>query len=479
MRSFAPIISSYFKKSRVHFKTQPIHVLTLFINDHSQKTLNVTELSLILKELIQQSFKTIRVKGEISGSKKSTSGHIYFSLKDKNNILNAICWHGSALNLPLQIEDGLEVICSGNITTYPSRSNYQIIVKDIKLNGQGALLEMLRKRKKQLSAEGLFDLKLKKPLPRVPESIAIITSCAGAVIHDILHRVKERFPMRVLIWDVAVQGNCAAVQISRAITSLNNLPNDIPTPDMIIIARGGGSVEDLWAFNEEIMVRAAAESNIPIVSAIGHETDVTLLDLVADIRAPTPTAAVELVTPVISDLQEKVYRYGDEMQKLLINLHRFKKLHFKSVLHKFPREELILQNFLHKLETFNIEMNKGMLQLLKLSYLKFYSLDVKLEKIQTFLQRNRCRLRELSGELSKRLNGFFHTKINTVDYNGKILEGYSYKRILRRGFVIVRSFDGKLVKSSTETNVDHLELEFYDGKISTTSKSLKVSLKKR
>ena len=257
---------------------------------------SVSELSHRLKRSVEESFAWVRVRGEISGFKRPASGHLYFALKDADAVLDAVCWKGQAARLGVKPEDGLEVICSGKLTTYPGRSKYQMIVERMELAGLGALMAMLEQRKKKLAAEGLFDAERKRALPYLPRVIGVVTSPTGAVIRDILHRLHDRFPTRVLLWPVLVQGEGAADQVARAIAGFNALPADgpVPRPDILIVARGGGSLEDLMAFNEESVVRAAAASRIPLISAVGHETDTTLIDFASDRRAPTPTAAAEM-----------------------------------------------------------------------------------------------------------------------------------------------------------------------------------------
>ncbi len=255
-----------------------------------------------IKRTVEDHFGVIRLRGEISGLKEATSGHVYFRLKDDNAVIDAVCWRGTAAKLPFKPEDGLEVVCTGKITTYPGKSSYQIVVDRMEPAGVGALMALLEKRRKQLEAEGLFALERKKPLPFLPRVVGVITSPTGAVIRDILHRISERFPVHVIVWPVAVQGEGAAEQIAAAIAGFNSLAAGIPVPDVLIVARGGGSIEDLWAFNEEIVVRAAAASQIPLISAVGHETDTTLIDYASDMRAPTPTAAAEMAVPVREEL---------------------------------------------------------------------------------------------------------------------------------------------------------------------------------
>jgi exodeoxyribonuclease VII large subunit len=264
----------------------------------------VSELSQAIKRTLEGRFERVRVRGEISGFKRAASGHLYMALKDENAVLDAVCWRGLAGRLTVAPEDGLEVVATGRITSYPGRSKYQIVIESLELAGEGALLKLLEERRKKLAAEGLFDAERKRPPPFLPEVIGVVTSPTGAVIRDILHRLSDRFPRRVLVWPVLVQGEGAAEQVAAAIAGFNRLEpaGPVPRPDLIIVARGGGSLEDLWAFNEEVVVRAAAGSQIPLISAVGHETDTTLIDHAADLRAPTPTAAAEMAVPVRGEL---------------------------------------------------------------------------------------------------------------------------------------------------------------------------------
>src|SRR5438094_6609464 len=287
----------------------------------------VSELSLALKRSVEENFSHVRVRGEISGFKRHGSGHCYFVLKDSDAALDAVCWRQTAIRLPIKPEDGMEVVCTGRLTTYPGRSKYQLVVESIELAGIGALLRVLEERRQRLAAEGLFAAERKKKLPFLPEVIGVVTSPSGAVIRDILHRLADRFPRRVLLWPVAVQGDGAAARIAAAIQGFNRLQagNPVPRPDLIIVARGGGSLEDLMPFNEEVVGRAAAASAIPLISAVGHETDTTLIDHASDRRAPTPTAAAEMAVPVrlelIGDLNTKTARLTGGLSRLFVG-HR-------------------------------------------------------------------------------------------------------------------------------------------------------------
>ena len=264
----------------------------------------VSELSGAVKKVIEGEFGLIRVRGEVGRVSRPASGHLYFDLKDDRNVIAAISWKGQVARMQVRPEEGMEVVATGRMTTFPGQSKYQLIVDDVAPAGMGALMAMLEKRRAALAAEGLFDAGRKKPIPYLPGVIGVVTSPSGAVIRDILHRLRDRFPRRVLIWPVAVQGQACAAEVAAAIRGFNAIApgGPIPRPDLIIVARGGGSLEDLWGFNEEVVVRAAAESEIPLISAVGHETDTTLIDYAADLRAPTPTAAAELAVPVRLDL---------------------------------------------------------------------------------------------------------------------------------------------------------------------------------
>src|SRR5438067_4567295 len=265
----------------------------------------VSELSSALRRTVEDAYGHVRVRGEISGFRGAhSSGHCYFALKDENAKIEAVIWKSALYRMRFKPQEGLEVIATGKLTTYPGSSKYQIVIEALEPAGIGALMALMEERKKKLAAEGLFAEGRKQLLPWLPEVIGVVTSPTGAVIRDILHRLQDRFPRRVLVWPVKVQGDGSAEQVAAAIRGFNALPagGRIPRPDLLIVARGGGSLEDLWSFNEEIVVRAAADSTIPLISAVGHETDITLIDFAADKRAPTPTAAAEMAVPVRADL---------------------------------------------------------------------------------------------------------------------------------------------------------------------------------
>lgn len=270
--------------------------------------LSISEISALLKRTVEDRFGFVRLRGELSGVKRAASGHLYCALKDEGAVIDGVMWRGGAQRLAFRPEDGIEVIATGKLTTYPGRSKYQIVIESMEIAGEGALLALLEKLRQRLAAEGLFAQERKQPLPFLPRVIGVVTSPTGAVIRDILHRLADRFPSRVLVWPVLVQGEGAAEQVARAVRGFSAMPagGAVPRPDLVIVARGGGSIEDLWSFNEEIVVRAIADCTIPIISAVGHETDTTLADHAADRRAPTPTAAAEIAVPVRAELLNQI-----------------------------------------------------------------------------------------------------------------------------------------------------------------------------
>jgi exodeoxyribonuclease VII large subunit len=329
-------------EQHIHMSDDPFSEAGLLATEapgDNAPALSVSELSAALKRTVEDGFGHVRVRGEISGFKKVASGHCYFTLKDDAACIDAVIWRGSAGAVRFQPEDGIEVIATGKLTTYPARSRYQIVVERLELAGQGALMALLDKRRQALAAEGLFDQAKKRPLPFAPARIGVVTSPTGAVIRDILHRLEDRFPTHVMLWPVPVQGEGAAEKIAAAIAGFNAL--DAP-PDLLIIARGGGSIEDLWAFNEEIVVRAVAGSAIPTISAVGHETDTTLTDFAADVRAPTPTAAAELAVPVRSELAVSVRALGGRAERCARRALERSGEQLQSLLRHWPERDALL-----------------------------------------------------------------------------------------------------------------------------------------
>jgi exodeoxyribonuclease VII large subunit len=398
---------------------------------------SVSEISDSIKGTLENSFGYVKVRGEVSGLSKPASGHIYLNLKDDKAVIKAIIWRSAAARISFVPEDGLEVICSGKLTTgysdrYPGRSDYSIIVDSITPAGEGALMALLEQRKKKLVAEGLFDEQNKKSLPKYPETIGIVTSPTGAVIKDILHRLNERFPCNVILWPVPVQGQDAAQLISDAVDGFNNLSSkdEVNIPNLIIIARGGGSIEDLWPFNEEIVIRSVFKSNIPIVSAIGHETDTTLIDFVSDLRAPTPTAAAEISTPdkeeLLRDISEKNNRLNYSINLYLDNL----KDNFISIKDKLPVSlKLFLNNLTSHFQNISQSLNFRVIgEQLKSSKVKLISLEESLLKAKNIL------VERLQKEL---------------DNKSTLLESLSYKSVLKRGYSVTRS-SNKIIKSKKD-----------------------------
>jgi len=378
------------------------------VPEHNLVEFSVSELSLALKRAVEEAFGQVRVRGEISGFKRAASGHLYFVLKDEKAVLDAVCWRGTTL--ATKPADGIEVICIGRITTYPGRSRYQIVVEEMEVAGEGALLKLLQERRKKLAEEGLFDARRKQPLPYLPERIGVVTSPTGAVIRDILHRINDRFPRHVLLWPVLVQGDGAAKEIAAAITGFNRLKKGgkLPRPDVLIIARGGGSLEDLWAFNEEIVVRATASSKIPLISAVGHETDTTLIDHAADVRAPTPTAAAEMAVPVHAELLEDVL---DRARRLVGTTERYiesHRAHLKALVHGLIDPRSLIEIAVQRLDEWTCRMKNAITQNLAKQEARLHSLD-------------------------------------------RLIESLSYTRVLERGFTLVRDPMGEPVTSAQGT----------------------------
>ncbi len=303
--------------------------------------LSVSEISALLKRHVETGFARVRIRGEISGFKRPASGHLYLALKDENAVIDGVMWKGSATRLAFVPQDGVEVIATGKLTTYPGRSKYQIVIDSMEIAGEGALLALLEKLKAKLSAEGLFSADRKRPLPYLPRTIGVITSPTGAVIRDILHRLADRCPTRVIVWPVLVQGNGAAAQIAAAVNGFSAMQG-ADRPDLLIVARGGGSIEDLWVFNEEPVVRAVASCTIAVISAVGHETDTTLCDFAADLRAPTPTAAAEAAVPVRADLLAHLDTLGARSRRALARYHERSRERLSFIVHRFPTPDTLL-----------------------------------------------------------------------------------------------------------------------------------------
>lgn len=434
---------------------------------------SVSEISAALKRTVEESFPYVRVRGEVSGLKFHSSGHVYFDLKDEKCVINAVIWKGSVRGLKVKPQAGLEVICTGRVSTYGGSSRYQLIVEQVELAGLGALMAMLEERKKKLAAEGLFDASRKRRLPYLPAVVGVVTSPTGAVIRDIMHRLEDRFPRRVLLWPVAVQGEKAAAEVAAAVRGFNAFPKDgLPRPDVLIVARGGGSIEDLMAFNEEAVVRAVADCEIPVISAVGHETDTTLIDFVSDVRAPTPTAAAEMAVPVRADLLAqnldlerrllRCFSAGMERRRETLR-HMGRALPRADQLFAQPRQRFDvaserLSNALRR----NLDAHRrGFIQaaaLLRPQGLK-NRLGQANERVEALAARlDRCHKARLS-EAARKLEGLT-----------RILDSVSYRAVLARGFALVRTADGSLKREAAQiSSGETLSLTFADGSVSVTA----------
>jgi len=433
----------------------------------------VAELSRRLKRSIEDGFGHVRVRGEISGLRRPASGHVYFALKDDQAVLDGVVWRGQAARLGFQPEDGLEVVCTGRLTTYAPRSRYQIVIEQMAPAGVGALMALLEERRVKLAREGLFDAERKQPLPYLPTVIGVVTSPTGAVIRDILHRLADRFPRRVLIWPVLVQGEGAAEQIAAAIAGFNALSpgGTPPRPDLVIVARGGGSIEDLWAFNEEVVVRAAAASRIPLISAVGHETDTTLIDHAADRRAPTPTAAAEMAVPVRAELVAQIKEldrrhYAAETRLLAERRERVIGL-ARALSH--PRR--LLETQAQRLD----DVAEGLRRALALAVAnRRGALGAATARLRPGLLSHRMTeareaCRRAGEELGRNWQRAAELRRDRLATLHRLLASLSYKGVLARGFAVVRDGAGAAITSvAAATPGGPIEIEFQDGRAPAT-----------
>ncbi|MBT7450432.1 MAG: exodeoxyribonuclease VII large subunit [Rhodospirillaceae bacterium] len=433
----------------------------------------VSEVSNALKRTVEDAFGYVRIRGEISQPKVAASGHCYMRLKDESAVIDAIIWRGSMAKLAHRPEEGMEVIASGRLTTYPGRSSYQIIIESFELAGEGALLKLLEERRKALAAEGLFAEDRKQALPRLPEVIGVVTSPTGAVIRDILHRLQDRFPRLVLLWPVRGQGEGSASEIAAAINGFNALPDGgaIPRPDLLIVARGGGSLEDLWAFNEEVVVRAAADSRIPLISAVGHETDTTLIDFASDRRAPTPTAAAEIAVPVrlelISQVQESGVRLGQAVNRLLSE----NTLQVAGLARGLPNLTQVVEQKQQDLDGLSERLGTGPARLLAA---KGQDLSVIAAGLKpTHLVRDVTRYDDLISDWSDRLSTALRRSTDRtgerLDGLGTRLESVSPKRVLERGYALVKDRNGTPITVAAGASAGApWQVEFSDGAVGVT-----------
>ena len=405
--------------------------------------LSVSELSGALKRTIETAFGEVRVRGEISGFKRHASGHCYFTLKDENACIDAVIWRTNAAALAFRPEDGAEVIATGKLTIYPGRSKYQIVVERLELAGEGALLALLEKRRKTLAAEGLFDAERKRKLPFLPRVIGVVTSPTGAVIRDILHRLEDRCPTHVILWPVPVQGEGAAEKIAAAIRAFASIE---PRPDLLIVARGGGSIEDLWAFNEEAVVRAAAESPIPLISAVGHETDTTLIDHAADLRAPTPTAAAELAVPVRSELFAELAELGHRAQHCLSRRAERARERLELTVSRWPRPETLLAPVAQRIDELGERLPRS---------------------LAARAGHARADLNLVAGRLRRELiDQRIRTLTERLSAAWKMAELVHPDRPLSRGYARVTDRQGKTLTRAAEASAAReLRLRFADGQV--------------
>ncbi|PSL22359.1 exodeoxyribonuclease VII large subunit [Shimia abyssi] len=453
---------------------------------------SVSEISGALKRTIEGAFGRVRVRGEVGRVMLARSGHLYFDVKDDRSVIAAVSWKGQVSRLSMMPEEGMEVVVTGKLTTFGSQSKYQINVDDVSVAGEGALMAMLEKRKKLLAAEGLFAEERKKALPYLPEVIGVVTSLSGAVIRDILHRLRDRFPRKVLIWPVAVQREQCAPQVARAIEGFNQMTpgGAMPRPDLLIVARGGGSVEDLWGFNEEVVARAAAASEIALISAVGHETDTTLIDFVSDKRAPTPTAAAELAVPVRLELLVWVDEQDARLTRAVGNSVGQRGQRLRDLSRALPRAETLLQSPRQRLDEASDRLPRaleagvqrrrvklseasGSLRastLMRMIDTKRQALGRRADRLRPdVLLRETARRSERLEGLARRLEDAGQRRIDNsrerVDTLERMRQTLGYTETLARGYAVVRG-DGDLITTvKGAKKAGQIEIEFADGKV--------------
>ena len=404
-----------------------------------------------LKRTVEEAFGFVRVRGEISGWKRAASGHCYLCLKDEKAVIDGVLWKATAASLAFRPEDGIEVVATGKLTTYPGRSRYQIVIERLELAGQGALMALLDKRRRALAAEGLFDPGRKRKLPFQPQVIGVVTSPTGAVIRDILHRLADRCPCHVLVWPVQVQGEGAAAQIAAAVRGFNALPagGAVARPDLLIVARGGGSIEDLWAFNEEEVVRAVAASEIPTISAVGHETDTSLCDFAADVRAPTPTAAAEMAVPVRGDLLGQLRELGHRIERCSRRAVERAGEQLEASLRRWPEREALLAPQRQRLDDLADRLPRG---------------------LRTELSHARAALNQAAGALRPGLLKATHARAKErLDALWRVAQLAHPNRPLERGYARIEDEGGKtLISAAAARAAGRLKLIFGDGDVAAS-----------
>ena len=434
----------------------------------------VSELALAVKRTVEDEFQIVRVRGEISGFRGvHSSGHAYFTLKDTDASIDAVVWKTTWPRLRFKPEEGLEIIATGRLTTFPRSSKYQIVIEQIEPAGAGALMALLEERRKKLAGEGLFAAERKKPLPYLPRVIGVVTSPTGAVIRDILHRLDDRFPSHVLVWPVRVQGETAAAEIAAAVAGFNALPEGakIPRPDLLIVARGGGSIEDLWSFNEEIVVRAVAQSRIPVISGVGHETDTTLIDYAADHRAPTPTAAAEAAVPVRAELIAYVDDQGQRSRSVIRRQLLNNRDRLRAAAGELPRPLDLLSIARQRLDLASSHLSASLRHLGQQKRLRFATAAAKLSPntLVADLRHAQARLNPLAQRLQPAYRRVVMQRTERFVAIWKLVESYSYKGVLARGFALVSDAEGNLVRSKSEVLPGAtLAVEVADGSFGAT-----------
>ncbi len=439
------------------------------------KEYSVSELSGDIKRVVEDSFSYVRVRGEMGRVVRAGSGHVYLDLKDDRSVISGVIWKGNASKLKIQPEQGMEMVATGRLTTFPGQSKYQIVIDTLEPAGVGALTALYEERKKKLAAEGLFDAERKAPLPFLPQVIGVVTSPSGAVIRDILHRLRDRFPSHVIVWPTLVQGEGAAKKIVAGIEGFNRLGagGAVPRPDLLIVARGGGSIEDLWCFNEEEVARAAAASDIPLISAVGHETDTTLIDFAADQRAPTPTAAAEMAVPVRRELwlevQNKARRMAAVEERMLEN----GRMALTAAVRGLGKAETILDIPAQRLDRASERLGQALSIRIERGHRTLMQRSAGLRP--TILSSSLSRRSERLGNSTQRLAGvrerLFEQRDARLVSAGKLLESYSYKNVLDRGYALVLDGGGQVIRRAAEVSDGQIaEIRFVDGAKSATFK---------
>ena len=436
---------------------------------------SVSELSAALKRTVEDAYGLVRVRGEISGFRGAhSSGHCYFSLKDESARLEAVIWRTTFARMKVRPEEGLEVVATGRLTTFPGSSKYQIVIEKLELAGIGALMKLLEERKKKLAAEGLFDEARKQLLPWLPEVIGVVTSPTGAVIRDILHRLADRFPRDVIVWPVRVQGDGAANEIAAAIRGFNELPETgtIRRPDVLIVARGGGSLEDLWCFNEEIVVRAAAASMIPLISAVGHETDITLIDFASDRRAPTPTAAAEMAVPVRADLLSQIAALGARAVACWQRGLEIRKRELRSLARALPTADRLLADRRQRLDNLSERLPRALRANAHVHHQQLSRLAGRLSPQVLHARIERCHvfLQSFAGRGTAAYGTYLARRNDRIRTAGQLLNAFSYKGVLSRGFALIRDHKGIPLRAAGTIDAGmRLVIEFSDGRVGATA----------